>query len=251
MNFQRLSELPDEIPDDFQATGNLPTPSHRTKTEPKGELAQEELLDFVKNPETIKKAVEGSMEKRAKTLYPQGDKNNIEACVFCKKLADNDIEAFAEGVAMFSPLNPVTPGHKLFVHTKHTKHAGRNPDITAEVFKQAALYAKAQLLPFNLITSAGELATQTVFHLHVHYVPRTKADGLLLPWSLQANANALSELAPITTYVEAEKLKHLEAFRVFCYEAHAFETWDTPASNRQGWLDTKLREFAEIEKGLK
>jgi hypothetical protein len=39
----------------------------------------------------------------------------------------------------------------------------------------------------------------------------------------------------------------LEEFRVFCYEKHAFEAFDTPASNRQGWLDTKLREFVALK----
>ena len=37
----------------------------------------------------------------------------------------------------------------------------------------------------NLITSIGAAATQTVFHLHVHVVPRHEGDGLLLPWSNQ------------------------------------------------------------------
>ena len=35
---------------------------------------------------------------------------------------------------------------------------------------------------FNLITSAGRTATQSVFHLHIHYVPRAYRDGLALPW---------------------------------------------------------------------
>jgi histidine triad (HIT) family protein len=36
---------------------------------------------------------------------------------------------------------------------------------------------------FNLITSQGAAATQTVMHLHLHLVPRTDGDGLKLPWS--------------------------------------------------------------------
>lgn len=35
----------------------------------------------------------------------------------------------------------------------------------------------------NIITSKGSLATQTVFHLHVHLVPRAAGDGLPLPWT--------------------------------------------------------------------
>ncbi len=37
--------------------------------------------------------------------------------------------------------------------------------------------------PCNLITSAGREATQTVFHLHIHVVPRRDGDGLALPWT--------------------------------------------------------------------
>jgi hypothetical protein len=53
---------------------------------------------------------------------------------------------------------------------------------------------------WNLITSAGTDATQSVFHLHVHLVPRRPNDGLKLPWSekatnVHANTTAKSELA--------------------------------------------------------
>lgn len=37
----------------------------------------------------------------------------------------------------------------------------------------------------NFITSAGPAATQSVFHLHVHLVPRFEDDGLILPWTGQ------------------------------------------------------------------
>jgi histidine triad (HIT) family protein len=36
---------------------------------------------------------------------------------------------------------------------------------------------------FNLITSRGKFATQTILHTHIHYVPRRENDGLFLPWT--------------------------------------------------------------------
>jgi histidine triad (HIT) family protein len=43
----------------------------------------------------------------------------------------------------------------------------------------------AAIMPdaFNIITSAGRDATQTVDHLHLHLVPRRPGDGLALPWA--------------------------------------------------------------------
>lgn len=49
--------------------------------------------------------------------------------------------------------------------------------------ESAAAYGEAMGTDFNLITSAGAAATQTVAHLHVHYVPRRTGDGLGLPWT--------------------------------------------------------------------
>lgn len=55
----------------------------------------------------------------------------------------------------------------------------------------------------------------------------------------------------LTQWKDNEVVKALEEFRVFCYEEHAFEAFDTPDSNRQGWLDTKLRDFIAIDRSKK
>jgi histidine triad (HIT) family protein len=89
----------------------------------------------------------------------------------------------ALGVVAFAPLNPVTPGHVLVVPRQHYPDAGC-PDLTAFVMACAAEIAR-DLTACNIITSKGEAASQTVYHLHVHVVPRYGGDGLLLPWSIQ------------------------------------------------------------------
>lgn len=106
-------------------------------------------------------------------------------CVFCKLMGTDIVETCADGVVSFTPLNPVTSGHKLFVHEQHTTDAAHDPIVTGKVFEQAAYHGKTHGESFNLITSKGSEATQTVFHLHVHYVPRIKDDGLHLPWTNQ------------------------------------------------------------------
>jgi histidine triad (HIT) family protein len=76
----------------------------------------------------------------------------------------------------------VAPGHLLVVPRVHVADATTDPEVTAEVFAAAAELAR-DLRPCNLITSCGEAATQSVFHLHVHLVPRREGDGLALPWT--------------------------------------------------------------------
>lgn len=108
----------------------------------------------------------------------------MDSCVFCEKIADDtvDIRTPGVGVYYFEPLNPVTPGHRLFVPREHIARAEQNPGITGLVFNEAAGYARSMGSNFNLIVNSGPAAGQTVFHLHVHYVPRRAGDGLLMPW---------------------------------------------------------------------
>ncbi len=111
-------------------------------------------------------------------------------CVFCDIIRNGGYEGaygynFDERVVRFTPLNPVVLGHKLFVNALHTTDASESPNIAGMVFKAAAQYAQDIAKPYNLITSGGKEATQTVSHFHVHYVPRRQNDGLMLPWTGQ------------------------------------------------------------------
>lgn len=80
------------------------------------------------------------------------------------------------------PLNPVTEGHVLVIPRWHVVDAVQEPQVTADVMRCAAELAER---PCNIITSSGGEATQSVFHLHVHVVPRREGDGLALPWTDQ------------------------------------------------------------------
>jgi histidine triad (HIT) family protein len=84
---------------------------------------------------------------------------------------------------VIKPLNPVVVGHRLVIPRKHVESAAEDHDLTGEVFKIAAFYASTFYESFNLITSVGMAATQTVKHLHVHIIPRSPGDDIPLPWS--------------------------------------------------------------------
>jgi len=106
-----------------------------------------------------------------------------DGCVFCDIIRRREYDFSDRHAVSFTPLNPVTPGHRLFIPFHHVRDSAEMPFLAGVVFESASVYGRIQGNPFNLITSAGPAATQTIFHLHVHYVPRLPGDGLHLPWT--------------------------------------------------------------------
>lgn len=105
-------------------------------------------------------------------------------CVFClDNWANLDIVETRFTAAIINPLNPVTPGHVLVIGARHTENAGQNPSYNSWMFQIAADYVARMGIQANIITSIGPDATQTVMHTHLHIVPRTEGDGLMLPWT--------------------------------------------------------------------
>lgn len=103
-------------------------------------------------------------------------------CPFCDY--DGEVVAEFSAGAIIRPLQPVTDGHLLAISWPHVTDALEDPETAGYVMEAAATYARTRSIgPCNLITSVGTSATQTVFHLHVHIVPRSPDDGLRLPWS--------------------------------------------------------------------
>jgi histidine triad (HIT) family protein len=109
-------------------------------------------------------------------------------CVFCDrtKIATQVVSTTAMGyeIMVFEPLEPVVPGHLLVVPVQHANDASQGPSAAAAAFMVACqVVAQAGFEGANVLTSIGEAATQTVFHTHLHVVPRFKNDRLMLPWS--------------------------------------------------------------------
>jgi histidine triad (HIT) family protein len=108
-----------------------------------------------------------------------------QPCPFCEinvgHLPATFVDEWCDAFAIV-PINPVVDGHVLVIPKTHTPDFGHDPDVTAATMKRAAQLAQKSDQPMNLITSRGREATQSVFHLHVHLVPRAENDGLALPW---------------------------------------------------------------------
>lgn len=110
-----------------------------------------------------------------------------DECPFCDpdKIKSEVARMFAADGSehfVFEPLRPVTPGHLLVVPTVHVESATEDPLVTAMSAGVAARVASL-CRSANLITSIGVPATQSVFHLHWHVVPREMGDNLMLPWT--------------------------------------------------------------------
>jgi len=70
----------------------------------------------------------------------------------------------------------------LVIPAVHVADVEVNPAVSALTMTAAAELA-GEHPACNVITSRGADATQKVFHLHIHVVPRRAGDGLALPWS--------------------------------------------------------------------
>jgi histidine triad (HIT) family protein len=76
----------------------------------------------------------------------------------------------------------MTEGHILVVPRVHVPDFASDPEVSARTMRRVAELMSQQSTPMNVITSRGREASQSVFHLHFHLVPRRTGDGLRLPW---------------------------------------------------------------------
>lgn len=115
-----------------------------------------------------------------------------ETCVFCGIVAGTEpatmIREWDDAIA-FVPLNPVVDGHTLVVPRAHVPNAVTAPDVTAATMRYACALA-AESASSNILTSIGKPATQSIFHLHIHMIPRKTGDWLMVPWGTAGDPHA-------------------------------------------------------------
>jgi histidine triad (HIT) family protein len=113
-------------------------------------------------------------------------------CIFCKIIAGElpaSIVDEDERTVSFMDINPATRGHALVIPRRHTRDLlSIEPEDLSAVTLSAARLAERiseRLGPagVNLLNSCGAAAWQTVFHFHVHVIPRYEGDPLRLPWA--------------------------------------------------------------------
>ena len=115
-----------------------------------------------------------------------------EDCIFCQIVA-GDVPANVvdsdERTVTFMDIRPATRGHVLVVPRRHSHDLLDVDDQDLDACMVAARRAAERALErlgadgVNLLNSCGAAAWQTVFHFHVHVIPRYEDDPLRLPWT--------------------------------------------------------------------
>lgn len=114
-----------------------------------------------------------------------------ENCIFCK-IANGEIPSATlyedEEFRVILDLNPASKGHALILPKKHASDLFDLPDETAGkviiLAKKIASVLKEGLHAdgINVVQNNGEAAGQTVFHYHMHLIPRYQGDTVNVNW---------------------------------------------------------------------
>ncbi|MBA3300459.1 MAG: HIT family protein [Thermoleophilaceae bacterium] len=111
-------------------------------------------------------------------------------CIFCRIVAGELPAARIaedEGTIAFMDINPWTRGHALVIPRKHSRNLYEVSDADLAATSASAKRLAAQMRDslgadgVNLLNSCEPAAWQTVFHFHVHVIPRYEDDPLRLP----------------------------------------------------------------------
>ncbi|MEA3322296.1 MAG: HIT family protein [Bacillota bacterium] len=132
-------------------------------------------------------------------------------CIFCK-IIDGDIPAAKvyedEHVLAFLDISQVTKGHTLVIPKVHKENIYElTPEIAENLFKvvpKIASSIKEQFEPIglNLLNNNGEAAGQSVFHYHLHIIPRYgKGDGFGAVWKSNQSDYTTQELQEFATKI--------------------------------------------------
>jgi histidine triad (HIT) family protein len=113
---------------------------------------------------------------------------SCDFCLIVRGEAEAEVVCEGETWVAFFPVEPATPGHTLVIPRAHVRDLWKVPHSLEVDLMRAVVHVgraiEEALSPagMNLITSAGSAAEQSVFHLHLHLVPRWREDGFGQIW---------------------------------------------------------------------
>lgn len=134
-----------------------------------------------------------------------------ENCIFCK-IANGEIPSRTlyedKDFRVILDLGPATRGHALILPKEHAANLFELPEETAGkamiLTKKMAARMKEKLNcdGFNVIQNNGEVAGQTVFHFHMHLIPRYENDGQ--PIQMKSGEATAEELDAVKAQILGE-----------------------------------------------
>ena len=125
-------------------------------------------------------------------------------CIFCQIVAETSQAhrlAQADGALAFLDIFPVSPGHALVIPEVHAETIYEMPAdsmrAVAALVRRVALAIRAELSPDGLgvYQANGRAAGQTVFHYHVHLIPRNEGAGMAFHGRSRGDDEELAALA--------------------------------------------------------
>ena len=124
-------------------------------------------------------------------MQKRGRKMKNDNCIFCK-LANGEIPSATlyedENFRVILDLSPASKGHALILPKEHYANIYELPEeVTAQAFVLAKKMVKKMTEAlncdgFNVVQNNGATAGQTVFHFHIHLIPRYEDDQVGLTW---------------------------------------------------------------------
>ncbi len=128
----------------------------------------------------------------------------MEDCIFCK-IIEGEIPSMRvyedEDCVAMMDINPASPGHTLILPKKHLADLSEMDEELAGrlmmVAKKIGLRQKQALGAdgFNVVQNNGRAAGQTVFHYHIHVIPRYAGGPQMVVWEpTSPTREQLSEL---------------------------------------------------------
>jgi diadenosine tetraphosphate (Ap4A) HIT family hydrolase len=109
--------------------------------------------------------------------------NNKNNCPFCQWIEKGKAVETLGTVGAFKDGYPVTEGHLLIIPLRHTANVFtmteqeiRDSETLIRVLSEKIKELDTSVTGFNIGTNIGESAGQTVFHAHIHLIPRRDGD---------------------------------------------------------------------------
>lgn len=141
-------------------------------------------------------------------------------CIFCK-IINGDIPSYKvyedENVYAFLDISQVTKGHTLVIPKKHVENIFEyDEELAASFFKKVPAIARAvrnhdsAIKGLNILNNNGEFAYQSVFHAHIHLIPRYEdesIDGFGLKWETHDDTYEQKDYQDVLDAIKNEGVK--------------------------------------------